>query len=126
MLDLAEKHYRNKSFVITLLQSVIMMLVVMISVHLLLRSFGVDFTSIQSFYCFGVYAAFQTVPIQGIAGVGTQAAWWTIALNAAGYQGIEGIAIGFMLYGTFYFFVAFMGLSSLLLWIMRRGNMEPA
>jgi hypothetical protein len=123
LLHMSEEQRNNHSFRITLFQSVLMMMTVMASVHLLLRSFGLDFTLLQSVYCFGVYAVFQTVPVQGIAGLGTQAAWWSLALNTAGYNASEAIAMGFILHGTFYLFVALLGLSSFLAWLKgRRKN----
>ncbi len=105
---------------ITLFQSVVMMIGSVVSLHLALRAFGIDFILVQSFYCYGVYAIFQIVPVHGIAGIGTQAAWWTIALNAAGYKAPDAIAMGFILYGTFYFFIALIGLFSLLVWLKGR------
>lgn len=124
LLHMLEEQRSNHSFRITLFQSVLMMMTVMASVHLLLRSFGLDFTLLQSFYCFGVYAVFQTIPVQGIAGLGTQAAWWSLALNTAGYNPSEAIAMGFILHSTFYLFVALLGLSSLLVWLRGRRKKE--
>ncbi len=119
MARIAEEQRNNKSFVIALLQSVLIMIVAVISIHFALRSFGVDFTLVQSFYCFGIYALFQTIPLQGIAGIGTQAAWWALALNASGYRAPNAIAIGFVVHGTFYLFIAFLGFFSLLLRLKR-------
>ena len=91
-----------------------------VSVHLLFRAIGVDFTPVQSFYCFGVYAFFQIVPVQGIAGIGTQAAWWSLALNAAGYQGADAIAIGFVMHGAYYLFITVLGFPSILIWLKEK------
>jgi hypothetical protein len=99
-----------------------MMIAGVVSVHLLLRSFGVDFSPLQSTYCYGVYMIFQIVPVQGIAGIGTQAAWWALALNAAGYHSNDLVALGFILHGSFYFFIAVIGLSALLLWLAGRKS----
>jgi hypothetical protein len=93
-----------------------------ILMHLILRSFGIDFTLSQSAYCFGVYAIFQIVPVQGIAGIGTQAAWFALALNAAGYRADDAIALGFVLHGTFYVFISSLGLFSLFVWFKGRGE----
>lgn len=120
LMEIAKKQRGNKYFVMTLFQSVLIMISAILSVHLLLRAFGADFSLLQSFYCFGVYAVFQIIPVQGIAGIGTQAAWWSLALNAAGYNAPDAIAMGFVLYGTFYLFVALLGLSSLLVWLKGR------
>lgn len=114
LIKVSEEQRKNNSFGIALFQSVIMWIGAILLMHLVLRSFGIDFTLIQSAYCFGVYAIFQIVPVQGIAGIGTQAAWYALALNAAGYQAKDAIALGFVLHGTFYLFIASMGLLSLL------------
>jgi uncharacterized membrane protein YbhN (UPF0104 family) len=120
LIKIAEEQ-RNKSlFGVTLFQSVLMVMGAVISIHLVLRSFEADFTLVQSFYCYGIYAVFQIIPVQGIAGIGTKAAWWALALNAAGYRGQDSIAMGFMLYGIFYFFVVCIALLSLLIWLKGR------
>ena len=110
----------NISFSMTLFQSALMWSGAIVLLHLVLRSFGVDFTLIQSAYCFGVYAIFQIVPVQGIAGIGTQAAWYALALNAAGYKAGDAIALGLVLHATFYLFIASMGLFSVLGWLKGR------
>jgi uncharacterized protein (TIRG00374 family) len=117
LIKISDEQSRNNTFGITLFQSVLMWIGAIVLLHLILRSFGIDFTLIQSAYCFGVYAIFQIIPVQGIAGIGTQAAWWAIALNVAGYNAQDAIAVGFILYGIFYLFVAVMGFFSMLLWI---------
>ena len=122
LLKVSEEQRSNNSYAITLLQSVLMMIAGIISIHLALRAFGVDFTLVQSFYCYGIYAVFQVIPVQGIAGIGTQAAWWALALNAAGYQSHDAIAMGFILHGAFYLIIIFMGLFSLLFWLKGRGR----
>ncbi|MBI4683408.1 MAG: flippase-like domain-containing protein [Nitrospirae bacterium] len=122
LLNISEEQRGNNSFGITLFQSALMWIGGIVLMHLVLRSFGIDFTLIQSAYCFGVYAIFQIVPVQGIAGIGTQAAWWALALNAAGYSGSEAIALGFVLHGTYYLFISSMGIFSVLVWLKGRGK----
>lgn len=117
LLEISKKQRSVSSLAFTLIQSVLMMIGGGIALHLLLQSFGIDFTTIQSFFCYGVYAIFQIVPIQGIAGIGTQAAWMALALNAAGYKGQDTIAMGFVVHGTFYIFIAVLGLGSMFLWL---------
>jgi len=124
LLKIAEEQRSNNLFGITLFQSVLMTFIGIVSIHLALRSFGVEFSLEQSFYCFGVYAIFQVIPVQGIAGLGTQAAWWTLALNAAGYNAPESIATGFVLYATYYIFVALLALFSLLFWFKGSRKIE--
>lgn len=112
--EISEKRISGVFFGMTILQSVIMIFIAALSVHFVLISFGTGFSYTQSFYCFAVYALFQIIPVQGIAGIGTQAAWWSIALTIAGYKGPDAIAMGILLHGTFYLFIVLMGLSVLL------------
>jgi len=122
LIAISEEQRSNRSFSMPLLQSVLMWGVGMLMLHLVLRSFGIEFTLVQSGFCYGVYALFQTIPVQGIAGLGTQAAWWTLALNATGYNAPDAIALGFILYGIFYCFIAVMGFFSLPFWL--KGKKE--
>lgn len=118
LLETAKQRRSFGSYAFTLIQSAIVIIAGVAVLHLILRSVGVVFTPEQSVYCYGVYAVFQIVPVQGIAGIGTQAAWWALALNAAGYRAPDAIAIGFILYGAIYFFIALIGLLSLLVWLI--------
>lgn len=117
LINISNEQRSSHSLGITLFHSVLMWIGAIVLMHLVLRSFGIDFTFIQSAYCFGVYAIFQIVPVQGIAGLGTQAAWFALALNVAGYEAGDSVALGFVLHGTFYVFIASMGLISLMFWI---------
>jgi hypothetical protein len=117
VLIILEEQRSKKAFSITLFQSILMWLGGIVLLHIVLRFLEIEFTLIQSAYCFGFYAIFQIVPVQGIAGIGTQAAWYALALKAAGYQGIDAIALGFILYGIFYLFIAFLCLISLVFWM---------
>jgi len=109
LLTIVEEQRRNKSFSTSLFLSLPMTIAGIVTIHLVLRSLGVDFTLFQSTYFYGVYMIFQIVPIHGIAGIGTQAAWWALALNAAGYVYPDTIALGFVLHGIFYLFITLMG-----------------
>jgi hypothetical protein len=120
LIKIAEEQRDKKSFGVTMLQSVLMVIGAVISMHLVIRSFGADFTLVQSFYCYGIYAVFQIIPVQGIAGIGTKAAWWALALNASGYRGHNAIALGFMIYGIYYIFAGCVAFLSLLLWLKGR------
>jgi hypothetical protein len=124
LLKIAEEQRSSNLFGITLFLSVLMMFGNIVSTHYALRSFGVDLLLVQTFYCFGVYAIFQIVPVQGIAGIGTQAAWWTLALNAAGYDSPESLASGFVMYAINYIFATFLGLFSLLFWFKGSGTLS--
>ncbi len=122
LLIIAKEHRDTSSFSITLVQSGLNMFAGFATFYLLVRSFGVDFTLVQSFYCYGIYAMFQIIPVQGIAGIGTQAAWFALALNVAGYRAQDAIALGFVLHGTFYLFIALIGVFSVLAWVKQRGE----
>lgn len=120
LMKIAEEQRSKKIFRVALFQSVLMMAVGIVSVHLLLRSFGIHFTPMQSAYCYGIYMIFQIVPLQGFAGIGTQAAWWALALKAAGYSSPDTIVLGILLHGTFYLFIAILGVTALIAWLIRR------
>jgi uncharacterized protein (TIRG00374 family) len=115
LTDNIEEKRSNKMLGIALFQSAAMMIAGTVSVHLLLMSFGIDFTLIQSTYCYGIYMIFQIVPIHGIAGIGTQAAWWALALKSAGYYSSDAIALGIIMHGILYGFITLIGASALLL-----------
>lgn len=117
LLNISEKQRSNNSSGMTLFLSTLIAIGSATVLHMILQSLGVDFTPAQSVYCYGIYLMFQVIPIQGIAGLGTQAAWWAFALNAAGYKTPDAIAMGFILYGVFYFIVAVLGLFSMLFWL---------
>ncbi|MBI5739873.1 MAG: flippase-like domain-containing protein [Nitrospirae bacterium] len=120
LTKILEEQRGNLSFRITLFQSLLMWTGSIVLLHLVLLACGVDFTLFQSAYCFGVYAVFQIIPLQGIAGIGTQAAWFSLALSAAGYRAGDAIALGLVLHGIFYLFIASMGIFSLLAWLKGR------
>lgn len=72
-------------------------------VTVLLNGFGQRLGLLQSFAAYGLYVVLQLIPLQGIAGVGTQSARWTIALVVVGVPaqqaGIDGVALYVCLYG---------------------------
>ncbi len=120
LIKITEEQHNKNAVGLMVVHSVIMMGTGVVSIHLVLISFGIDFTPLQSAYCYGIYMIFQIVPIQGFAGIGTQAAWWALALNAAGYSGSDAIALGMVLHGTFYVFIVIIGLTALILWLVSR------
>ena len=119
LLEIAEER-QAASYLITLVQSLLNAMGGVFALHLLLLAFGIELSLVQSFYCYGIYAVFQIIPVQGIAGIGTQAAWWALALNVSGYQGSDVIALGIMLHGTFYVFIGMVGLSAMLVRFMNK------
>ena len=122
LLKIAEEQRSNNFFYITLIQSILMWIGSVAALYLALKSFGIDFTPVQSAYCFGVYALFQMVPVQGIAGIGTKAAWWALALTAAGYKAPDAVAMGIVLHATYYIFVTLLALFSLFFWFKGSGE----
>lgn len=120
LLEITNERRGVSFYIITLTQSAIEKVAGVATLYMLLGSFGIDLSPIQSVYCYGVYMVFQIIPVQGIAGVGTQAAWWALALNAAGYEANDSIALGFILHGTFYLFISSMGGGSVLVWLKGR------
>lgn len=52
--------------------------------------------------CFVIYLLLRMLPLQGIAGIGTTAAWWAIALTMLGVPGSEATVVGAVLYVAFY------------------------
>jgi hypothetical protein len=122
LLEIVKERQSVKIYFFTSIQSLLSILAGVLTLQLLLRSLGIYFTPVQSIYCYGVYAIFQMVPVQGVAGIGTQAAWWALALNVAGYDAPNAIALGFILYGLFYLFIASMGALSVLGWFRAGKN----
>ncbi|MEW6601562.1 MAG: lysylphosphatidylglycerol synthase domain-containing protein, partial [Nitrospirota bacterium] len=55
LIEVSEEQRKNNTFKVTLLYSVVMMTVGSVSIHLLLRAFGIDFNLLQSVYCYGIY-----------------------------------------------------------------------
>lgn len=111
---ISEERFSAALFGVTMFQSLIMVLCIALSVHFILLSFGAGFTLTQGLYCFGVFGLFQLVPVHGIAGIGTQTAWWSIALSAAGYDAPDAVAIAIVVHATIYLFSAVMGLIAVL------------
>jgi len=120
LTSISREYYSRNTFRISLFQTMLSIIATALSMHFILRSFEVGFTPLQSFYCVSAYAIFQMIPIQGIAGIGTQPVRWLAALKMAGYKGPDSVALSIILHGTFYVFIAIIGLSSLLIWGMTR------
>lgn len=72
----------------------------------------------ESTFCFGIFILFQLVPVQGIAGLGTQDASWALALQAAGYHGSDPIALGFLLHATTFLSIAAAGALAGVVWLI--------
>jgi hypothetical protein len=117
---ISEEHSGRNILGITLIQSAFVIIAVAVSLHLILISCDTGLTLMQSFYCYTVYAVLQIIPIQGIAGIGTQPARWVVALNMAGYKAQDVVALSIILHGTLYVFISLMGLSAFLIWLISR------
>ncbi len=117
---ISEKRFSGAFFGMTMVQTVLMIAGAALAVHFMLLSFGTEFMLIQSLYCFSVYTLFQMVPVQGIAGIGTQAAWWTLALTVSGYSAPDAVALGIVLHATFYVIIAILGIAAVLFWQILR------
>ena len=72
--------------------------------------------------CFVIYVLLRMLPLQGIAGIGTTAAWWAIALTMLGVPAHEAATVGAVLYVAFY--VVMIALCVLCLPLLR-GRGEP-
>ena len=120
LLIISEEHRGRKTFSITLIQSALVITITAVSLHFISLSFESGFTLMQSFYCYAIYAILQLIPIQGIAGIGTQPARWVIALNMAGYNGDDAVALSIFFHITFYMFITIMGFAALSIWLFRR------
>lgn len=118
--EISKDRFSSTVFGTSMIQSALIVIVLALSMHFLLRSFGTEFILIQSIYCFGVYGLFQLVPVHGIAGIGTQTAWWSLAINVAGYQAADTIAIAIVLHGTIYMFSVIYGLLAMFYWMLVR------
>jgi hypothetical protein len=120
--SMSETRISKSFFGVTMFQTMFIIICAAFEVHYMLKSFGAEFILIQSLYCFSVYTLFQMVPVQGFAGIGTQAAWWSLALMVAGYKAPDVIAMGIILHGTFYAIITGMSLVALLAWQLIRTS----
>ena len=73
------------------------------AVTVLLNGFGSHLNLVQSCASYGLYVLLQLVPLQGIAGVGSQSARWVIALSLVGVAPhratLDAVALYVYLYG---------------------------
>lgn len=116
LIDVSNQDQYPKKLATSLIQSFFVVTGAALSTHFVIHSLGIVFLWQQSFYCFAIYALFQLVPIQGFAGIGTQAAWWAFALYSAGYQGSDSLEIGIVLHAVFYLFIAIMAFFACFIW----------
>lgn len=79
----------------------VMQLVSLGALHALANGAAVPLTYAQALVCFVVYVLLRMLPLQGIGGIGTTAAWWTLALRALGVAHDESVTVGAVLYVAF-------------------------
>jgi len=72
------------------------------ALHALLAGAQVALGYASAIVCFVIYILLRMLPLQGIAGIGTTAAWWAIALSMLGVEPTEAAAVGSVLYVAFY------------------------
>lgn len=120
LAKISEECFSGAVFGVAMLQSVLVISGIALSTHFMLQALGTGFTLIQSLYCVGIYGLFQVVPVHGVAGIGTQTTWWSLALTVAGYQASEAIAMGIILHGALYVLNALLGFLAVLYWLMIR------
>ncbi len=89
------------------------------ALHTLLGASGLELGYAEAIVCFVVYVLFRMLPLQGVGGIGTTAAWWAIALRALGVPAGESATVGAVLYVAFTVLLVLLCLTSLPL--MSRG-----
>lgn len=119
--QISEERFSGALYGTSMFHSALMAVGVSVSVHFVLSSLGTEFTLLQSLYCFGVFGLFQLFPVHGIAGIGTQTAWWALSLKVAGYNAPDAIAMAIVLHGAIYVLSVAMGLLALLFWLIIRN-----
>lgn len=72
------------------------------ALHALLAGARQPLSYAAAIVCFVIYLLLRMLPLQGIGGVGTTAAWWAIALTMLGVPGGEAAVVGAVLYVAFY------------------------
>jgi hypothetical protein len=100
----------------------IMQLLALLALLVFLDGSGVPLGLARTLACFVIYVLLRLLPLQGIAGIGTTAAWWAIALSMLGVPAHDAATVGAVLYVAFY--VVMLALSALCLPLLlaRRGS----
>ena len=100
----------------------VLQLVSLGALHALANGAGLSLTYAQSVACFVVYVLLRMLPVQGIGGIGTTAAWWALALGALGVAADEAAVVGAVLYVAFLVLLVALCVTSLPLLAFRRGE----
>lgn len=98
----------------------VMQVLALFALLALLDGAGVRFNLAATLACFVIYVLLRMLPLQGIAGIGTTAAWWAIALSILGVPAHEAATVGAVLYVAFYMVMLLLCVLSLPLLCTRR------
>ncbi|MBY0278433.1 hypothetical protein K2Z84_24145, partial [Candidatus Binatia bacterium] len=93
------------------------------ALHALLHGARLPLPYTAAILCFVFYVLLRMLPLQGIAGIGTTAAWWAIALSTLGVPPAEAALVGTVLYIAFFVLLIVLCLACLpLLALSRRDD----
>jgi len=82
------------------------------ALYVLVRASGLELGYAQAIVCFVVYVLLRMLPLQGVGGIGTTAAWWAIALRTLGVPPAESATVGAVLYVAFMILLVLLCLTS--------------
>ncbi len=94
-----------RKLVICLILSFAVMLMNIIILFYILHSIQIVLPFESNVVIFGIYCIMQVIPVHGVAGVGTQEAWWTLALMMVGIDKVTALPASFVIHGVFYVFI---------------------
>lgn len=102
--------------------TLVMQLVSLGALHALLGGAGLPVGFATALVCFVIYVLLRMLPFQGIAGIGTTAAWWAIALSMLGVPTREAATLGAVLYVAFYVLLVVLCVLCLPILLVRRQD----
>jgi len=109
---------RGGQAALLVLLTLVTQLVSLGALHALLEGAHLELGYAAAIVCFVVYILLRMLPIQGVGGIGTTAAWWALALRALGIAPDESVTVGAVLYVAFTVLLVFLCLTALpLLWL---------
>jgi hypothetical protein len=104
------------------LATVVMQVVSLGALGSLLAGSGIAFDFATVLACFVIYILLRMLPVQGLAGIGTTAAWWALALTMLGVPSHDAATVGAVLYVAFYALLLLLGVASLPLLLRARRD----
>ena len=116
------EHASWRVFLPALLVSVSLWIVHALLATTLARGVGLSVGVLDMVFVASAVAFLSGIPIQGIAGLGTVEAWWSLLLSSVGVPVPEAVALSFFLHGFFLVFGALFGIVS---WFLLRGKGFP-